>query len=64
MLDFTIQIMYIIGMCYRLKARLSEYIINPILDILKGTKGEKLHAMHVKELTILNGNHILKVSGL
>ena len=44
--------MYIIGICYRLKARLSEYIINPILDILKGTKAEKLHAMHVKELTI------------
>ena len=34
---------------------------------LKGTKREKLHAMHVKELkkrTILNGNHIFKVSGL
>ena len=27
---------------------------------LKGTKREKLHAMHVKE----NGNHIFKVSGL
>ena len=34
---------------------------------LKGTKREKLHAMHVKELiktNYLNGNHIFKVSGL